>query len=275
MQKFTRPLTREIEVAGERLALTFNEQGMAVRPVGSRKPPWEMTWSALVHHLTASSASPPSSDEVTAALGKLKGGSKSRPATPPSPAAEKSTPAPSAPAQTADASHSLTALLKRLDHALAAHRPAFSKALLPGASPAELEALQTAIGVPLPEELKTLLSWHNGQDTDFVGRFEQDWSLMSTAVIAAAKHELDGGGAAQGGWQRAWIPFLDDDAGDYTCLDTSQHGNPVRAFWLGQTDHPIVASSLGAWLEDFVSALERGEYHEDPERGTFLRSGKR
>ena len=35
MQKFTRAITREIEVGGERLALTFTEQGMSVRPVGS------------------------------------------------------------------------------------------------------------------------------------------------------------------------------------------------------------------------------------------------
>jgi hypothetical protein len=46
MQKFTRSLTREIEVAGERLAVTFSEEGLAVRPVGSRRPPRTMSWAA-------------------------------------------------------------------------------------------------------------------------------------------------------------------------------------------------------------------------------------
>ena len=278
MQKFTRPLTREIEVAGERLALTFSEQGLAARPVGSRKPPWEVSWAALVCHLTGAGAQSPSPDEVSAALSQLKAGAASRPATPASPAAEKSTSAPSESTTAADAgkpsgNDALSALLQRLDHWLAAHRPGFHKGLLPGASPADLEALQKAIGLPLPEELKTLLQWHNGQSKDLaVGRFEQDWSLMSTADIAATKQELDGGDAAQSGWQRAWIPWLDDDNDDYMCLDTSQHHNPVRAFWQGQHEHPIVASSLTAWFQGFISALERGEYHEDPERGTFLRS---
>jgi len=52
MQKFTRPLTREIELAGERLALTFEETGVTVRPVGSRRQPWTMSWPALLCHLT-------------------------------------------------------------------------------------------------------------------------------------------------------------------------------------------------------------------------------
>src|ERR1700732_5536090 len=53
VQKFTRPLTREVELAGGRLAFTFSEQGIAVRPVGSRRPPREITWGALVLHMTA------------------------------------------------------------------------------------------------------------------------------------------------------------------------------------------------------------------------------
>jgi hypothetical protein len=55
MQKFTRPLTREIELAGGRLALTFTEQGMSIRPVGSRKPPWEVSWDKIITQATGMS----------------------------------------------------------------------------------------------------------------------------------------------------------------------------------------------------------------------------
>ena len=48
MQKFTRALTREIEVGGERLAVTLSEQGLSVRPVGSRRPPHTMSWATWV-----------------------------------------------------------------------------------------------------------------------------------------------------------------------------------------------------------------------------------
>jgi hypothetical protein len=55
VQKFTRPLTREVEIAGERLALTLAEQGIAVRPVGSRKSPWESSWAKVLCQLAGTS----------------------------------------------------------------------------------------------------------------------------------------------------------------------------------------------------------------------------
>jgi hypothetical protein len=90
MQKFTRPITREIELAGERLAVTFAEQGVAFRPVGSRKPPWELTWAALLGHATGASLAPgqqPSAEQVAEAVRQLKT------TTPPTAAAPAAVPA--------------------------------------------------------------------------------------------------------------------------------------------------------------------------------------
>ena len=50
-----------------------------------------------------------------------------------------------------------------------------------------------------------------------------------------------------------------------------QYGNAritARNLDVGQT----VAASLQAWVEQFVTGLEQGAYHEDPERGTFQRA---
>jgi cell wall assembly regulator SMI1 len=166
----------------------------------------------------------------------------------------------------------MKALLARLDRWLAVHRPDFYKGLLPGAGPAELAGLQKNLGLPLPHSLRALLAWHNGQSTDTIARFEQYWSLMSTDQIGEAKSELDANVLQdKTGWQPAWIPFLENDAGDYVCLDTSQAKAPVREFWLDRMEHPVVAPSLEAWLAERIEAMERGEYYEDPERGTFER----
>jgi hypothetical protein len=74
VQKFTRPITREIELGGERLALTFNEQGIAVRPVGSRKPPKEITWAGVLTHMTGPAAgAPPSPEQISTAVEQLRG----------------------------------------------------------------------------------------------------------------------------------------------------------------------------------------------------------
>jgi cell wall assembly regulator SMI1 len=269
MQKFTRPITREIELAGERLALTVGADGISVRPVGSRKPPHEIGWAALVCALTKSEtgqASPPGADEVAAAVEVLKKGGPPRTGGQP-----PSSPAPSAPPPSpAPAAEDVQGLLGRLEKWLARHRRHFLEGLLPGADPAALEELQRHIGVPLPASLHALLAWHNGQSPESQGRFVGDWFLMGTGPIADAKRELDAGGQ-ESGWQRAWVPFLDNDAGDYVCLDTAQPGTPVREFWQDRNDHPVVAASLEAWLADVVAAMERGDYHEDPDRGSFLR----
>lgn len=286
MQKFTRPLTREIELGGERLALTFSEKGIVLRPVGSRRPPWEMSWGALAWHVTGSGAGAshePTAEQVSTATERIKSGGPSKPAgsepapapaPEPAPSAERNVPAPR-PNHGGDGSGrgrgetEIAGLLRRLERWLANERPRYQAALLPDASPESLDFLENALGTNIPAELGALLSWHNGQSDDFVGHLEGDWDLMSATQIVAAKRELDDAG--QGGWQRSWIPFLKDDNDDYVVLDTSVAGTPVREFWQGNPDHSIVARSLTAWLEDFVLALERGEYVEDSERGTMLR----
>ena len=75
--------------------------------------------------------------------------------------------------------------------------------------------------------------WHNGQSADVPGAFEQNWHLMSTREIADAKKELDA--QPHEGWQHAWVPFLDDDNGNYLCLDLGSPGHPVRECWRGRS----------------------------------------
>ncbi len=161
----------------------------------------------------------------------------------------------------------LPALLARLDHWLSRHRARFAKGLLPGAAPDQLAALQSELGRPLPDELRALLSWHNGQSPDVAGAFVQSFHLLSAQQIIQVKKELDA--TPPSGWDKAWIPFLDDDNDNYVCVDASASGAPVRECWHGKKDHPVVADSLTAWVEQFVTALEKGEYTEDPERGDF------
>jgi hypothetical protein len=92
MQKFTRSLTREIEVGGERVAVTLDEAGVTVRPVGARRPPHTVTWAGVLCAATASSA--PSAEQVAAAVESLKKGAEKAAATPAPAAAPHSAPAP-------------------------------------------------------------------------------------------------------------------------------------------------------------------------------------
>jgi cell wall assembly regulator SMI1 len=92
--------------------------------------------------------------------------------------------------------------------------------------------------------------------------------MGSGQIEAAWKEQTADAGA---GWRPEWVPFLDDDRGNYAFLDTGQTPAPVREFWQRGPDRPTVAPSLAAWLEQFVTAVERGEYTQDPERGLFMR----
>jgi cell wall assembly regulator SMI1 len=146
----------------------------------------------------------------------------------------------------------MRAALQRIDAWFAKHRPRFAKGLHPAAAEADLKGL--------PEPLHTLLAWHNGQNDDFVGCFEEHWFLMSAAEIRAADVGIAG-----------WFPWLDDDGGNYLCLDTTQTPAPVRMCGLDEPEGEVVAPSLTSWLVAFADNLEAGHYVEDPERGTLMR----
>jgi hypothetical protein len=80
VQKFTRPLTREIGFAGERLGVTLSDAGLSVRPVGTRKPPHEISWEALLTLMTKAPAGhQPSAEELSAALAHIKAGGTASP----------------------------------------------------------------------------------------------------------------------------------------------------------------------------------------------------
>jgi cell wall assembly regulator SMI1 len=146
------------------------------------------------------------------------------------------------------------------------HRPRFVPALRPGADPAELHGLTSSFLRPVPQSLLTLLAWHNGQRSDVSGSFEGNWNLMTAGEIAQVKRRLDTDAPA--GWNAGWFPFLDDDSGNMLCLD---EGEAVHAFWAHVGTSTVFAPTLLDWLRDFVAALERGDYFEDPERGSFHR----
>src|SRR6516162_2187004 len=83
MQKFTRSLTREIEVSGERVSVTLDASGVVLRPVGSRRPPHSVTWAGVL--CTAVAGTAPSDVQLADAVAALKKGGE-KPSAAPAPA---------------------------------------------------------------------------------------------------------------------------------------------------------------------------------------------
>lgn len=140
-------------------------------------------------------------------------------------------------------------------------------ALRPGLDPAGVARLRAALD-GLPDELATLLAWHDGQKADFQGTFADGWCLLSADDIAALRADLDADPPA--GWRAGWVPWARDDNDSFLVLDPATDGVPVRAVWSGKGDHPPVAPSLTAWFTTLLADFEAGKYVEDPERGDYV-----
>jgi cell wall assembly regulator SMI1 len=262
MQKFTRTLTREIEVGGERLALSLDANGLSVRPVGGRKTPHTMSWATLACVLTGKAPAPdnPTEEEIAAALKTLRAGSS---------APTESSPTTGDGSRSTPSASDLKSLLARLDHWLVKHRSGYHQGLASGATAEQLAGLEQSLGTKVPDELRTLVEWHNGQTPDLVGAFRESFRLLETEEIG--EEYRDQAGRHGDTWDKNWIPFLADDQGDFVCVDAGQKGEPVREIWRGRHTSDIVAPSLTAWVQTFVEEVEAGMYHEDSERGEFIR----
>lgn len=159
--------------------------------------------------------------------------------------------------------------LARIDQWLAAHRPAYYARLRPGAGDADLDAFERRCALPpLPASFRALYRWRDGQDVACSEGFEANRMFSRLATVAAHKEMLDEMIGTDFDdprwWRRAWVPFLDNGAGDHVCLDlTAEDGGApgqVRHFWHDSEDRRATHASLDAWLADLADAMEAGAY---------------
>jgi cell wall assembly regulator SMI1 len=173
---------------------------------------------------------------------------------------------------------------------LVAEFPEGARALNPGATDDELAALQAAIGVDLPEDYRTVLRIHNGQQADSVGllwgneflsttRIHSEWQVMKQLLDEghfphrsvsspenAIKHDW---------WSPQWIPITSDGSGNLQCLDLS----PGPAGTMGQIidfDHEtvhrcVLASSFREAFQNYVKSILAGEYSYSDDYGRLIR----
>jgi cell wall assembly regulator SMI1 len=169
-------------------------------------------------------------------------------------------------------------LLRKLERWLQQHAPGRYRSLLPGATPKALKACEGDLGLQLPEALRELYRWHNGQG-ERTGYFFADaldrYSFMPLpqvqemhANLSEILGELEDEGASgrDTWWHRGWVPFLDSGGGDCLCVDA--HGTlggvagQVIAFLHDDSTRGIEYPSLEKWLETFVASLEAGLWRE-------------
>ena len=181
-------------------------------------------------------------------------------------------------------------LWTKYDDWLGTEFPEGRRALNLGATEEELAALEAAIGASLPEDYRTVLSIHNGQQPDSVGlfwgneflstsRIHSEWQVMKQLLgeghFAGRSESSPANAIKHDWWNPLWIPITSDGSGNLQCLDLS----PGTAGTVGQVidfDHEtihrsVLASNFRDALESYVKAVLAGEYSYSDDYGRLMR----
>jgi len=127
-----------------------------------------------------------------------------------------------------------------------------------GAMEQQLQAVETALGLPLPADLKASWSLHNGTADFFFG----GWGFLTLeqmAVAYRAERSFED-------WPPTSIPFATDGAGGSLCtdMDTSKGEQMGRiVFFDHELGERFVAADFWSLMSGFVNDLEDGEYGVD------------
>jgi cell wall assembly regulator SMI1 len=174
--------------------------------------------------------------------------------------------------------------LERLEAWLAAHLPATLADLNPPASSVDVADLEAECGFILPADLHTLYGWHDGQRGSSSGLFyglqflsleniAQEWNttyelLMEDEDFGDGPSSSTPAGAIQGfSAHVAWIPLAHDGSGNFLGLDLDPDSAGVAGqvinFGADESNHRVLAPSLGAFLLWLVEQLESGNFQLD------------
>lgn len=178
-------------------------------------------------------------------------------------------------------------LWERLENWLKVHAPDVLNDLNPGASESDLLALETALGVILPEDLKDSLRIHNGQS----GKSQwliAGWELLSTKRILnewEVWKDLNDGetfkdfdvdsqkGVANVWWQPAWIPLTYNGCGDHHCLDLAPtfegKNGQIISMWHDWEERKVLAENYKQWFDQLVRTFESNDAEYVFESGDF------
>lgn len=153
--------------------------------------------------------------------------------------------------------------LKQLERALEESCPEVWGALRRGASEEGLAGLERAVGVKLPVELRELLQWRNGCK---LGAFYGDYIFSSVQEIKAQymtmKSARRGSAALRASYNALWIPFLNDQVGNFYCVDMAGvlGGKPgqIVLYDRERQTHPVVFAGLVKFVETLTALAEKG-----------------
>lgn len=185
-------------------------------------------------------------------------------------------------------------VLARLDAWYAAHLPPDRYVFNPPAAEVDLDAFEHLIGLKLPRSYRQLYRWHDGEDDDRWGHFyglpllplqEAAFQWKAWAGVLAEfggnRYKISGGSWPEDAVDPAyinprWIPLTHDGSGNHIGLDFDPwpRGRVGQVILFGRDEgvKPVLAESLGKFLEWIAGLLESGNFRLESQPGeTVLR----
>lgn len=176
----------------------------------------------------------------------------------------------------------------RIERWMRAHAPAWlaegaARPLLrPPASESELAELETYLGFPIPDELRSLLRIHDGcrhgdyplpikapsptqwRLTPIAGIIENRELGENAGKIATVVKLKTVGPVRAVWWSSAWVPIAEDGTGDLVCIDTDPPPGGVRnqliLYAHDYNERKVLYPSLLTWLAECAIDFEAGAY---------------
>lgn len=157
--------------------------------------------------------------------------------------------------------------LHKLDQNLSSLRPEFYKNLKESLKDTEIESLEKKYNIVLPEDLKALYKWKNGQESNDYESFVNNsmfLALDEALDIASENTSMIGFDfEIENWWNTKWIPLFHNGGGDYICYDcegtfTGQPGQIIE-FWHADNDRNSIAPNLETFLSQLNSYYESNE----------------
>ncbi|WP_433077840.1 SMI1/KNR4 family protein [Dactylosporangium sp. CA-052675] len=153
--------------------------------------------------------------------------------------------------------------LTRIEDWLWNNAPATARELAPPATDADLEALRRTLGVALPDDLVTMLRWHNGGgDGDGRMTVAPGYAMLDTRGMAAITemNRRVGSTAPPSPWPAAWLVAASSFTSSYLVVDTADPAGAVFTFdWQDRAPAPEPTwPSLADTLATMLHTIETG-----------------
>ncbi|WP_371171481.1 SMI1/KNR4 family protein [Aliiroseovarius sp. 2305UL8-7] len=167
-------------------------------------------------------------------------------------------------------------LLSELELLLEAKRPALMESFRPPVSVDEIASLENKYRIVLPDAVKALYLWHDGQDPVRFETFVNNMTLQPLSEVFETKAELDGmigyDFTLENWWNPAWLPLFHNGGGDYLVIDLqgvhTGDANQILRVYHDWEYRPIIARDLETFLQaalsyhDTTPLEQMDEFHE-------------